>query len=219
MTKKYVSLDEDIKTIAENLARESKHKLIVDVYHYDDIDTSAGSITYRRADSIPQMQKLNLVKVIKQTQSILPRQKYKFDTALNVYPVYQIKILLDNIKKFLNQKLLNPTQLIKKVPPQKWQLIEEGYQVQLQKNRQTVFTFPHNWADKCRYFQCLWNHYDQFVPYKTIYEYDQKSIYPEKEIAKKNTAIRNVFYKLRTELKKLPIEIKINKGAKLTFLD
>lgn len=106
---------------------------------------------------------------------------------------------------------------IEKLPPKNWQLREDEDKAYIKKDGRVIFSFPHKWALKCKYFKYLWSKYGEKVKFEELYEFDSNLKYPQKGVWQINRNIRNTINKLRKEFGDLPILIKTNKGFVLTI--
>lgn len=222
----HISSEEDIEQIARALIKDSNTSPIVTIRYFKDESSNEPDIRFRRFNSIPLMEQRGLLEII------LPILKSSYRKSLDPndmeiveYDVYKVKTYPNKLVNSLhnlhhdNKQLDIP--LENKKPPEKWDLKEDEKQAHITRNNAVVFTFPRIWAQKYKYFKCLWNHYNQYVQYKTIYESEQNHHYPEKGVTSTNGNIRNVFGKLEKEMKNnsLPVSIEISKGVKLTFIN
>jgi len=147
-----------------------------------------------------------------------------YDTHINRVHNFVIEQLDEHTDQKLSEKIKLDKRDLRKKPkqvlPHGWKLLESK-KPQLIKDGAVVFTFPHDWPDKYKYFKCLWNNYGSKVSYKETYEYESKKHkYPEKGVTKVNRNIRTTVNKLRKEFKlmNLPIHIETNKGLTLIII-
>jgi len=218
MTNKYISRDEDISRLTKIFKEETKDgidkEFTICPSQYKQLNSKSLTI-YEHLESINKLAEDGLIKII----DSWPQIDEKAPGFVGPF-VYKILVFANQFKEQTdNQQTPTETATLKRnLPPKEWRLVEKDKKAFLQKNGQTIYEFPTDWSQKYKYFKCLWNYYDQYVPNKQIYEYESKLKYPEKGITKTNRNIRSVFTKFNNEIKKLPISIEIKKGAKLTFI-
>ena len=129
----------------------------------------------------------------------------------------EMRTRLDEIKgkKYENQDTSNSTLTQESTPiPEGWKL-EVRDKPSIKRDDNTVYTFDHDWSVAYKYFKVLWDNHGSVVSYETLYKARDLK-YPDK-VTKVNSDIRKVLNVLQKEFqdKKLPFEIKINKGASL----
>jgi len=102
-----------------------------------------------------------------------------------------------------------------------WVLEEKEANAHIIHTEKIVFTFPRADANKYKYFKCLWINRGDKVPYEDLYEFETGLKHPHKrgENWRANKKVRDTINRLKKELKKKKVEIKIvnNKGAILAL--
>jgi len=102
-----------------------------------------------------------------------------------------------------------------------WELVENEGSAQISHNGREVFVFPHTYANKYRYFKCLWINRGNKVTTEDLYEFESDLKHPHKRGKnwKINKAVRDTINNLKKELKaeETKIIISIDKGATLAL--
>jgi len=127
--------------------------------------------------------------------------------------------LSENIDEFSSSQDSRISQEVPARSPLGWSIEQSGGEGKIIKDGKTIFTFPHDWSDKFKYFTYAWNNkYNQTSSYKELYESKDKK-YPDQkgENWLVNKTIRETMNKLRKEFerKKVPITIETKNGIKV----
>lgn len=97
----FVSVDGEIKRISKELLAEAKiHQQTTIKSAEDDQATKAG-IKYLRSDVVPLMNEMGLVEIVEVDENLVYKNRHSGDTTLFKYPIYQVKINISQINKFL----------------------------------------------------------------------------------------------------------------------
>lgn len=99
----FISVDDDIKQIAQDLLEENKTSQVTSVLYFRDKSANEPCVEYRRFESIPQMQRLGYIAILSESKNTQPRALYKYDTDLLEHPAYKVKIRQKKIEEYLTQ--------------------------------------------------------------------------------------------------------------------
>lgn len=96
----HIPVEEDIKKIAQDLLKESKTQKIIRIRYFDDKTNNEPSVLYRRFESVPQMQEMGLLEIIKPIEcNPYPRNFWEGDLNIVQNPIYKVRIFIDKLKE------------------------------------------------------------------------------------------------------------------------
>jgi len=97
----HIPIDDEIQRIAKELLNETKIRQLITIRSADDDEAPSTGIKYQRGDSISIMEKMELLEIIEVDENLVYKNRHSGDTTLFKYPIYQVKINVSQINKFL----------------------------------------------------------------------------------------------------------------------
>lgn len=97
----HIPIDDEIKRIAEEVLDEVKTHQLVTIRSAEDDEAPLTGVRYQRGDSISMMEKMELLEIVEVDENLVYKNRHSGDTTLFKYPIYQVKIHVIQINKFL----------------------------------------------------------------------------------------------------------------------